>query len=86
MYLHRKGEFLHLDGRMGYVVYENESFQSQLTMQEIVQLPNNKREKCSTGVYDDCMYSSLVHLMKSATEYLCTVPWVLDNSNICTKG
>ena len=85
MYLHRKGEFLNLDGRMGYVVYENDSFQSQLTMQEIVQLPDNKRGKCSTGVYDNCMYSSLVHLMQSSTEDNCTVPWVLDNSNICTK-
>ena len=70
---------------MGYVVYKNDSFQSQLTMQEIVQLPDNKRDKCSTGVYDDCMYSSLVHRMQSATEDNCTVPWVLDNSNICTK-
>ena len=71
---------------MGYVVYENDSFQSQLTMQEIVQLPDNKKGKCSTGVYDDCMYSSLVHLMQSATEDNCTVPWVLENSNICKKA
>ena len=31
------------------------------------------------------MYSSLVHRMQSTTEDNCTVPWVLDNSNICTK-
>ena len=48
--------------------------------------PLEEVRKCSHGVYDKCMYSKLSNIMKKETEDKCTVPWVLNTTNICIKS
>ena len=70
---------------MGHIVYSGERIDCHVTTQEVIEIPNHKGRSCSSGVYDDCMYKKLAMLMRLATEDNCTVPWVLDNTRICTK-
>ena len=100
MYFHGKGQFLDLSGRMGYRVHVGQRIQQQITFQDVLQLDykNTKagmflslfltenERKCSHDTYDDCMYSTLAKTMKNETKDNCTVPWVLDNQNICSSS
>ena len=79
---------------MGYKIHLGESFQSQVIVQEIMQFEyknvknalalTNEDKSCSYEVYDDCIYSKVVNIMRKSTEAKCTVPWVRDNANICS--
>ncbi len=41
---------------------------------------------CTSGSYDECMYSTIAGLMKSATgDEHCTSPWVIDDARICKR-
>ena len=71
--------------------------QSQITVTDIQILEReNKQDKddpnfkqgsktCSTENYDDCIYNMLARAMRKNTEDNCTVPYIKDNSDICTK-
>ena len=79
---------------MGYQIHLGEKFQSQVNVQEIIQFEyknvknalalTEEDKSCSYDVYDDCIYSTVVKIMKNKTEAQCTVPWVRDNTNICS--
>ena len=45
------------------------------------------RKTCIDSEYDQCMYSALIHHMKSNTpsENGCTVPWVMNGTEGATK-
>ena len=49
-------------------------------------VPSEELRKCSHDLYDKCMYSKLANAMKEETEDKCTVPWILNSTNICTKN
>ena len=86
-----------LSGRMGHKVYRDEKIQSQITVTDISILKRDKNDDdddpnfvngaktCSYELYDDCIYNSLTQKMRKNTEDNCTVPYVRDNSKICTK-
>ena len=94
IYIHAKDQFLDFSGRMGYKVHLGERLEFQLTVQEIKQFEyknvknalaiTSKDKSCSYEIYDDCMYSKVVNIMKNSTESQCTVPWIRDNTNICS--
>ena len=100
VYFHGRDQFLDISGRMGYKVYIGQRIQSQITVQAILQLDyKNTRtgmflgiflsendKKCSHDSYDKCMYNTLARIMRAETEDHCTVPWILDNENICSIG
>jgi hypothetical protein len=79
---------------MGYKVHVGERFEYQLTVQETNQFEYKnvknalaitaKDKSCTYEVYDDCMYSKVVDIMKKSTESQCTVPWIRDNLDICS--
>ena len=93
VYFHAMHQFLDLSGRMGKKIYMGDRVESQLTVQEILQkeyknVPNGitlsgKRKMCSHEIYDRCMYAKIANLMRKHTEDNCTVPWILDDKNIC---
>ena len=94
VYIHAKDQFLDLSGRMGYKIYIGERFESQVSVQEILQLKyknvknalalSSSDRSCSHETYDDCMYETLANLMKDNSKDHCTVPWIMDNARICT--
>ena len=79
---------------MGYKVRLGERIEFQLSVQEMKQLMyknvknalaiTSKDKSCSYEIYDDCMYSKVVDIMKKSTDSQCTVPWIRDNTNICS--
>jgi len=85
---------------MGYKVYLGQRIQSQITFQDVLQFDykntrrgmflrmflTEKDKKCSHHTYDDCMYNTLANVMKESTKENCTVPWILDNRNICSNS
>ena len=98
VYFHGKDQFLDLSGRMGYKVYKREKLQFPITATDITILerdakndehdPNFKkgRKTCSNDLYDDCIYNMLARTMRQNTAKNCTVPYIMDNSNICTNS
>ena len=80
---------------MGYKLYIGERVQSQITVKHILELEyknvknavlrSNSRRMCSHETYDSCIYTKISTLMKQNTEDRCTVPWIMDNTNICSK-
>ena len=86
-----------LSGRMGYKLYKGEIMQSQITVTDITILerdvkedkndPNYKKgqKTCSKELYDDCIYNMLARTMREDTKDNCTVPYIRDDSNICTN-
>ena len=84
---------------MGYKLYRGEIMQSQITVADIKilerNLPEDEKEQkntktCSpyedkTSTYDDCIYGMLAQVMREKTEDKCTVPYIRNDSNICTK-
>ena len=97
LYFHGPDQFLDLSGRMGYFLYLGEIMQSQITVTDIEILerdikedkddPNFKKgsKTCSNENYDDCIYNMLARTMRENTEDNCTVPYIRNDSNICTK-
>ena len=95
VYVHAKNQFLDLSGRMGYKVYIGERFESQVLVQEILQLEyknvdnalalSDDDKSCSHEVYDDCMYEAVANVMKHESKDHCTVPWIRDNRKICSE-
>ena len=97
LYFHGPDQFLDLSGRMGYKLYRGDIMQSQITVEEITILERDMTEDnndpdfkegektCSNENYDDCIYNMLSRIMRENTEDNCTVPYIRDNSNICTK-
>ena len=93
--MHAKDQFLDLSGRMGYKLYVGERFESQVTVQDILQLEykqvknalalTSSDKRCSHEIYDDCMYEAVASFMKKNSEDKCTVPWIRDNRNICSN-
>ena len=82
---------------MGYKLYKGEIMQSQITVTDITILerdvkedkndPNFKKgqKTCSNELYDDCIYNMLARTMREDTKDNCTVPYIRDDSNICTN-
>lgn len=79
---------------MGYKLYRGEIMQSQITVTDIKilerELPEDEKEQsvtktCSKEVYDDCIYGMLARVMRENTDDNCTVPYIRDDSKICTK-
>ena len=84
---------------MGYRVYVGQRIQQQITFQDVLQLDykntnvgmfsslflSENDRKCSHDTYDHCMYDTLAKDMKKQTNENCTVPWILDNQNICSN-
>ena len=97
LYFHGPDQFLDLSGRMGYKLYKGEIMQSQITVTDITILerdvkedkndPNFKKgqKTCSKELYDDCIYNMLARTMREDTADNCTVPYIRDDSNICTN-
>ena len=97
LYFHGPDQFLDLSGRMGYKLYKGEIMQSQITVTDITILerdvkedkndPNYKKgqKTCSKELYDDCIYNMLARTMREDTKDNCTVPYIRDDSNICTN-
>jgi hypothetical protein len=95
IYVHAKNQFLDLSGRMGYKLYIGERFESQVSVQEILQLEyknvnnalvlSDSDKSCSHEVYDDCMYEKVAKVMKDNSKDHCTVPWIRDNRKICSE-
>ena len=80
---------------MGYKVYLGTQYQSQINVQEVLQVEYKNvhngiifyddDRKCTSNPYDECMYEHLIEHMKSETEDSCTVPWIFKNDKVCTK-
>ena len=85
---------------MGYTVHSGQRIQQQITFQDVLQLDykntnigmfsslflTESDKKCSHDTYDHCMYSKLARAMIEATNESCTVPWILENQNICSDS
>ena len=83
-----ENQFLDLSGRMGHMTRLGTTIQSQVQMQYFKEFARplvNGQSSCTELLHDQCIYSTLEHLMRAQTEDNCTVPWVRDNANICTK-
>ena len=96
IYIHAEDQFLDLNGRMGYKAYVGERFQSQVTVQEILQVEYKnvrnglaltaKDKSCSYDVYDKCIYDKVASVMKNSSSDHCTVPWIRNDRNICSRS
>ena len=92
MYFHAKDQFLDLSGRMGYKLNLGRVYESQVNVQEVIQVEYKNvhngiifyddDRKCTSKPYDDCMYGHLTEHMKSETEDGCTVPWIFQNEKV----
>ena len=73
---------------MGHKMYKGRKVYTKINYVDFHQLQKdleNGMKSCGKEVYNNCMYSKLFELMKNETEQNCTVPWIQDNKNICTK-
>ena len=69
--------------------------QSQITVTEVTILERSQkkerddsmegRKTCMKESYEDCIYNMLTEEMKKNTEDNCTVPYVRDDTKICSK-
>ena len=81
---------------MGHKIRIGEKVQFQVAMEEIQQLEykdvgnaltlSSKDKGCTHETFDDCMYEVVAAVMKEETEGNCTVPWIRNNSNICSTS
>ena len=98
LYFHAPDQFLDLFGRMGYKLYRGEVMQTQITIRDSNELEKESADdknyfafgktankSCTKDLYDDCVYNMLSRDMRENTEDGCTVPYVKDADNICTK-
>ena len=75
-------------GRRGYELWINTKTEFTIGFQEHFQLPKVRADGtsgCTQEEFDHCMYSMLERKMRAGTSDNCTVPWVKNNSKICTK-
>ena len=89
IYFHAPGQFLDLSGRMGHKIFVGKKIYTKVNYVDFHQLQkelDNGTKSCGKEEYNTCMYSKLAGWMKNETEDGCTVPWVLDDKNICTKA
>ena len=82
---------------MGYKLSRGETMQSQVTVHDITllerPLPKDEDDPkykdgsmtCLPEVYDECMYGTLARIMRENTEDNCTIPFIRNNTKICTK-
>ena len=94
IYIHAKDQFLDLSGRMGYKVHIEDKMQFQVDMEEMQQLEykdvanalwlTESDKSCSHEIYDECMYGAVTRIMRENSKHNCTVPWVRNNSEICS--
>ena len=95
VYYHGEDDFLSFSGRMGHKIKKGKKVQTQVRIQDIMQLSRYIHDSheghgghqisCKDHKYDNCMYHALEGIMKTETEDNCTVPWIRNNDNICTK-
>lgn len=90
IYFHHVGQYLDMNGRMGYEVNVGDVAQSQVSWTDIRMMSKENADgsrSCIESVYDHCMYGALVRYMKERTknEGGCTVPWVMDDNEGTTK-
>ena len=95
VYFHANSQFLDLSGRLGHKVYLGRRYESQITVQDALQIEYknvhngiiiyDSDRKCSHERYDKCMYDTLSSTMQRETEDNCTVPWLPGELKICTK-
>jgi hypothetical protein len=95
VYFHGNSQFLDLSGRLGHKVYLGRHYESQITIQDALQIEYknvhngivfyDSDQKCSKERYDKCMYDTLRSAMQTETEDNCTAPWLSGNLQICTK-
>ena len=95
VYFHTFNQFLDISGRLAFKVPHGKLYELQITFQDVFQIEYKNvangiilyesDKKCTHHSFDDCMYNRLATLMKNDTEDRCTVPWILDDSNICSK-
>ena len=70
VYFHKINQFLDLNGRMGYKIYQKEIVQNQVNTQDLRMLPNKELDgssSCAHINYDECIYQSLIQHMKNKT-------------------
>jgi len=91
VYLHHKGTFLDLNGKMGTKVMRGTRVQMPINWEQVKMLDQSIKSqqsgyKCKASVpYDKCMYAAVIKAMVAATADNCTVPWVPFNGSICTS-
>ena len=95
VYFHSRNQFLDLSGRLGYKILLGKQYETQVTVQDVLQIDYknvhngiifyDSDRKCSFEDYDKCMYRTLTSLMKESTKDNCTAPWVHDHDKICSK-
>ena len=93
--MHRHGQFLDLNGRMGYKIHIGERFQVQVNYQDIRMLEKSSQKKlrfkqkseksCTQCEYDSCMYGAVERIMRQRTIEECTAPWIRNASDICSN-
>ena len=85
LYVHRDGQFLDFNGRMGYKIKPNDTHQCQVTYEKVVMLSRRRPDgttSCTHCRFDDCMYGAVTDQM--IADVGCTVPWVPQNGRVCT--
>ena len=95
VYFHSRNQFLDLSGRLGYKIHLGKQYETQVTVQDVLQIDYKNvhngiifyesDRKCTFEAYDKCMYRTLAKTMKENTKDNCTAPWVLDSDKICSK-
>ena len=73
---------------MGHKIFVGRKMYTKINYVDFHQLQKdteNGTKSCGKEEYNTCMYSKLAGLMKNETEDSCTVPWILDDENICKK-
>ena len=88
IYFHMPEQFLDLSGKMSHKIFLGQIIQSQITYTDNYQLSRELSDgslTCSLHDYDNCIYRMLEREMVANTVDNCTVPWVPNNSRICTK-
>ena len=85
-----------LNGRMGHILGENEELEAAVEYNKYYTIKKRNPDynatatnmdkfptTCTDEVYDDCIYTMLD---KEFKELGCSVPWILNNDNICTDN
>ena len=84
-YLHKEGQFLDMNGRLGKRVIMGAENEAQVSAWSMEVLEEREQHNCTNAIsFDDCLYQTLEKEMRSSTTQNCTVPWTKNNSMICT--
>ena len=85
-YLHKEGQFLDMNGRMGKRLKTGITNEVQVSAWSAAMRPEKEENNCKEHDFDDCLYNALEREMTSQTKENCTVPWTRNNSKICTNS